>query len=254
MKKIIIGCLLSMSMSPLWAQLTESDTLKLGYKLSVNGSWITGNVERLIINTNFDVSHIGHHIGLKTSNTYTYGTIFKNETENDIFSRNFIYLNPRKRLYPYAMLWLQNSLRQQIDFRYQAGVGVTYQLIHQQKHQLKFSSTITREQTRYDGTAFFEIPENLSGSKIDNWRSTFRVLGEHQWFKGKLRAHYESWYQPAFDDGNNWRYYLNAAVEVPISKHVSFRSALLYSHDNIVLANIKRDDKIVTFGLSISNY
>lgn len=236
------------------AQLTERDTVRFGYKLSVNGSWITGNVERLIINNNLDLSHSGKHIGLKTSNTYTYGTIFKQKTENDIFSRNFIYLNPRKRFYPYAMLWLQNSLRQKIDFRYQAGMGVTYGLIRQPKHQLKLSTTITREQTRYDGTVFFETPQNLSENKIDNWRSTFRVLGEHRLLNGKLKAHYESWYQPAFDDGNNWRYFINAVLELPISKFVSFRSALIYSHENIVLSTIKRDDKLVTFGLSISNY
>jgi hypothetical protein len=254
MKNVIIGSLLSLSMSPLWAQLTESDTLKLGYKIAVNGSWITGNVERLIINNNLDLSHVGKSIGLKTSNSYTYGKIFKRETENDIFSRNFLYLNPRKRLYPYAMLWLQNSTRQRIEFRYQAGVGVTYGLIRQTNHHLKISTTITHEKTRYDGEIFFQDPKNLTKNIVDNWRSTFRLLGEHKLFKGKIRAHYETWYQPALDDRNNWRYFLNAALELPISKHISFRSSLIYSHDNIVLTNIKRDDKIVTFGLSNSKY
>ena len=236
------------------AQLTESDTLRFGYKASVNGSWITGNVERLIINNNLDVSHVGKRIGLKTSNTYTYGTIFKRETENDFFSRNFIYLHPDKKFYPYLMVWLQNSKRQQIEFRSQVGVGVTYSLLHTPRQLLKISGTISTEETRYNGTSFFILPENLEINEVNNWRGTLRLLGQHRLSNRKLKLSYETWYQPAFDDAENWRYYINAALDIPLSQHISFRSAILYTHDNIVLSNIKRDDKFVTFGLSFGNY
>lgn len=236
------------------AQLTESDTLRFGYKINVNGSWITGNVERLLINNNLDVSHVGKRIGLKTSNTYTYGTIFKRETENDFFSRNFIYLNPSKKIYPYAMVWLQNSKRQQIEFRSQIGVGVTYTLFHTPRQLFKISGTISKEETRYNGTTFYITPENLKIDAVNNWRGTLRLLGNHRLGNRKLRLSYETWYQPAFDDQYNWRYFLNAALELPLSKHFSFRTAMVYSHDNIVLTSIKRDDKFVTFGVTFGNY
>ncbi len=254
MVKSILSTLLFMSMSPLWAQLTEGDTLRFGYRVNVNGSWITGNVERLLINSNLELSHGEKKIGIKSSNSYIYGTIFKRETENDMFSRNFFYLNPRNRFYPYAMLWLQNSKRQQINFRSQAGLGVSYALVSKGTHHVKVSGTITREETYYDGTNFFIIPENLEMDRVKNWRGTIRVLGNHVMANGKVKIHYETWYQPSLNDTENWRYFMNASLDVPISKHFSFRTAFLYNHDNIVLASIKRDDKIMTFGINWSNF
>ncbi len=243
-----------MKVTSTYAQLTESDTARFGYKASVNGSWITGNVERLLINNTLDLSHVGKHIGIKSSNTYTYGTIFRRETENDFFSRNFMYLNPGKKLYPYIMVWLQNSKRQQINIRSQLGIGATYTIIHSPLHLIKVSGTVSVEETRYNGKSFFIVPENLEIDQVKNWRGTIRILGQHRLSNRKLRLSYETWYQPALDDNINWRYYLNAGLELPLSKHLSFRSAIVYTHDNIVLANIKRDDKFVTFGLTVGNY
>lgn len=183
-----------------------------------------------------------------------YGTIFNNETEDDIFSRNFVYLYPRARFYPYAMLWLQNSKRQRITFRYQAGIGATYRVIQSIEDQLKLSATLTYEETTYDGTDFTIEPENLDTDMVTTWRTTFRVLGDHHFAGNRVRLHYETWYQPAFGDSNNWRYYLNGALEVPLAKHFSFRMAVLYTHEEIVLTSIKRDDKILTVGLNWSNF
>lgn len=250
----IVFVLLFVSMGLSYAQLTESDTLRFGYRLNVNGSWITGNVERLLVNTNVELSHVGQTIGLKTSTSYVYGTIFNNETEDDIFSRNFICLYPRARFYPYAMLWVQNSKRQRIEFRHQAGIGATYGVIQSTEHQIKLSGTVTHEETRYDGTDFLVEPENLDIDNVTAWRATVRLLGNHHFAGNRIRLHYETWYQPAFGDRNNWRYYLNAALDIPFAKHFSFRTALLYTHEQIVLTNIKRDDKILTFGLNWSNF
>jgi hypothetical protein len=253
-KRIGFTLLFSVLLSSVWAQLTESDTLRFGYRANVNGSWITGNVERLLISTNADLSHVGKSIGFKSSNSYLYGTIYKKETENDIFSRNFFYLHPRKRFYPYGMVWLQNSTRQQIDLRYQVGLGVTYGLVNTESNQLKISTTLTYEKTHYNGTNFFIEPKDVDSNTVTNQRVTIRLLGNHMLIKRKFKLKYETWYQPAFNDVNNWRYYLNTSLEFPVSKHFSFRTALLYTHDNMVLAGVKRDDKIMTFGVNISNY
>ena len=250
----IVFVLLFVSMGLSYAQLIESDTLRFGYRLNVNGSWITGNVERLLVNTNLELSHVGETVGLKSSTSYLYGTIFSNKTEDDIFSRNFIYLYPRARFYPYAMFWVQNSKRQQIKFRYQAGFGATYGVFQLAEHHVKLSGTVTYEETRYDGTDFTVEPENLDIDNVTAWRATWRLLGEHHFAGNRLRLHYETWYQPALGDRTNWRYYLNAALDIPFTRHFSLRTALLYTHEQIVLTNIKRDDKILTFGLNWSNF
>jgi hypothetical protein len=252
--KIVLLLLLLVSWVSVHAQLTEGDTLRFGYKFNVTGSRITGNIERLLISTSLDLSHAGKTVGLKSSTTYLYGTIFKNETENDFFSRNFIYLYPRKRLYPYAMMWLQNSVRQRIDFRYQTGVGVSYGLLHLPKQQIKISTTITHEETRYTGTDFLTEPENAEGNKIKTWRGTVRLLGHHAFADSKFKLLMETWYQTALGDSNNWRYLLSAAAEVPISSHFAFRSSLLYSYESIVLVGVEQHDSILSFGFTIKNF
>lgn len=254
MSKFLIACFSLLTLSPAWAQLTESDTLQFGYKATINGSWITGNVQRLLINNGIDLSHVGKHVGIKTSNTYIYGTIFQNKTENDFFSRNFFYYEPRARLYPFMMVWLQNSRRQQIGFRHQAGFGVTYAALQKSNHLMKVSVTVTHEQTRYNDNLFDITPKNLTGNKVQNWRGTVRAMGHYVLSNNKILLHYETWYQPAFDDTNNWRYYFNASLELPIAKYVSFRGTINYWHENLVLTRIKRDDKIVTFGLVFGNF
>lgn len=254
MYKVVLICV-SLSMSFVsYAQFTESDTLQFGYRLNVNGSWITGNVDRLLINGNGELSHVGKVIGLKSANSYVYGQIFKQETENDIFSRNFIYLSPRAKIYPYAMLWLQNSKRLGIKFRHQAGLGVTYRVMQAMGQTVKVSATVTQEETRYNGSDFAIEPANLNGDEVITWRATIRLFASHELIGNRVVFHYETWYQPALDDSNNWRYYLNASMDVPFSKHFSFRAAVLYSHEQVVLTTIKRDDKIVTFGLNWSNF
>lgn len=254
MKRIFTCCIVILLHGSVLAQLTESDTLRFGYRFNVNGSWITGNVERLLITNNLDLSHIGKSIGVKSSNNYTYGTIYGFKTENDIFSRNFVYLHPKRRIYPYAMLWVQSSKRQQIDFRYQVGLGASISVIQKPNHQLKISTTLSQENTRYQGTTFNIEPENLKVDEVSNWRGTVRLLGNHHIVNNKLILKYETWYQPAFDDANNWRYFIQTALEIPLSRHFSFRSALIYSHENIVLSTIKQDDKILTFGLNLGNF
>ncbi len=172
--RIFFTVLFSVLLSSVWAQLTESDTLRFGYRANVNGSWITGNVERLLINSNLELSHIGKVVGVKSSNSYLYGTIYQRETENDIFSRNFFYLNPSKCFYPYIMLWLQNSTRQQIDLRYQVGLGASYGLVNTKTNQLKISATLTYQETRYNGLKFFIEPKDVEANKIKNERITVR--------------------------------------------------------------------------------
>ncbi len=235
-----------------FAQLNEYDTIKTGYRVSSNGSWITGNVERLILNNQFDFIKNGKTFSFKSSNQYTYGTIFKRETENDFFLRNFLYYQYKRKVYPYAMLWYQSSKRQLLDQRWQVGAGISYRIIQNKNLIIKTSATLSYESSTYENNLFNFIPEGIDKSTVTCWRGTARFWGVYQHNKFKITN--EAWYQQASNDEKNYRILTQTQIDYSISKKFSFRTQLQYTFENLVVARVKKEDKLLTFGFAIGNF
>jgi hypothetical protein len=235
------------------AQLSEADSSSWRGRLSSGGTLITGNVERLLWITTLEASYVEPEQkawGFKSSSVYQYGTFGQRLTENDIISRNFIYAFPKSWIYPYIMLWGESNYRRKFAFRYQAGVGGTVVILHEAHHTLKASLTLTNEQTTFNGSTFRDMP--LITSNVQNlWRGTVRLAGRNSLFEGKVRVEYEAWYQQNFANSEDYRYLAEAALFVPLTKTVSFRTAVSYTRDNIVLVGVERADLLLTFGLSL---
>lgn len=235
------------------AQLTETDTLNFSWKLSSNGSWLSGNVERLIILSSADIAIIEESFAIRSSNTYQYGTVGSRLTENDFFSRNFFYLFPRNEVYPYLMGWMETNRRRNFSFRYQIGPGFSWGFIDNETSTVKVSFTATYEKTNYRATIYSQ--EEYNGNNvIDLFRGTIRVFGKHKLFDDKIRLTYEAWGQRAFDDLNNHRLYANIIIEVPLTKLLSFRTGYNYYYESVVLAGVKPRDNFLYFGFSIGEY
>lgn len=103
-----IGLLLAVLLSAcasLQAQLTEADTLKWNYRLSANGSWIAGNVERLLLVGTADFSTVNTNWALRSSSRYQYDTLwaFHFKTDLMILKKNFspakVWLYIRRQMY-----------------------------------------------------------------------------------------------------------------------------------------------------------
>lgn len=232
-----------------FAQLSEADTARFSIRAATTGSLSLGNVERFLVISNVDFSHLTKRIGLKTSNTYIYGTFRRTLTEDDFISKNFFYLVPQNRFYPYLMLWLEKNYRRRFDLRYQMGAGITYQLLRQKKNSIKLSLNLTTEETRFFNNQFREF-ENGDSRVIATWRVAGRLYGHHRLLKNKLHFTYEFWYQPSLEYEDNFRYHGDFLLEIALNKILSFRTAFNYTHENIVLTGVQRDDTFFTFGLS----
>ncbi len=235
------------------AQLAEQDTARRGYMLATSGMLITGNVERFLWTSTGELRHVAPVWGFISTNTYQYGTIFNNKTEDDLISRNFVYLFPKKRWYPYQMTWLERNWRRKIDHRYQIGLGGTWVVIRQSKHLLKLSLTGTYESTHFRGINFENYPDGET-STIRTWRATVRVFGNNVIGKNKLRLRYEAWIQPSLEDADNFRYHLEGVASLPMGKRFSLQTNVNYSFENIVLESIKQRDLIWTFGISFQSF
>jgi hypothetical protein len=249
------AALLLLLTSPLIAraQLNEADTLKFGYRLTLNGSWITGNLERLLVTATADLSTVHRVWAFRTSNSYQHGTFGKFRTENDLFSKNFFYLFPKKAVYPYVMGWLETNLRRSIGFRYQVGPGVSWAFVRKEHHSMKVSATATFEETRFDRDTF-EMAAYEGTFRLQTARATARLIGQHRVAKGNLRIRYELWGQPSVLDADNFRLHADVSVEVPIHRLLAVRTAFNYNYESVVVSGAFRQDTFWMFGLTLANF
>ncbi len=238
---------------PAYCQLNESDSLRWQFKASATASLLNGILDRFITVNKLEAGHALEHFGFSTRNDYQYGTFGPSTTENDLTSFNYIYLNPRSRVYPYLMVLAEVNYRRQLTQRYQPGVGVSWNVMRKPHHFLKLSATASYETSTYKGTRFTYL-EDTTRNVVNTARLTARAYGRHRLFNNKLRAFYEFWFQQSVQVQQNYRLYAEAALELPITKHFSFRANGRFTYENIQLLGLKPYDLYATLGVSISSF
>lgn len=231
------------------AQLSEVDTLRWQYRITATGNWSRGNVEQFMLLGTGELAHVKERWGFKSALNYQYGTFFHRQTLGEGIWRNFLYLNPRARLYPYLMLWYQQSYQRGIDDRTQVGPGMTYVLLRKNAQLLKLSVTGTYETSTFRTSSYRERVD-LTDPVIENWRLTGRLYGEHRLFDGMLRLQYEAWVQPSLTDADNLRALVDAGLNFPLKKGFALRQALRWSYESVVQRPNSYADMLWTFGIS----
>jgi hypothetical protein len=231
------------------AQLLESDTSKWYFRGEGGLNWSGGNVERLLIRADIQAKHVDTTWGFVTYHNYMYGNWGKMTTENDYLSRNFLYLFPKRRLYPYMMVWLERNFRRRIDFRYQVGPGITGVLWRKPKVLLKLSTTATYEATDFTSNIILS-DGTVATAPINVWRLTARAYGKLTPFNAPLHIGYEFWFQQSLAQSQNYRYYIEGLAEYRWAKHVAFKSQISLSHEQLTLRSFKKTDWYWTLGFS----
>ncbi len=237
-----------------FAQINESDTLSFKANLSVTGFYQGGNVETFIFRAKSDLSFKPFKKWVyKTTNSYVYQAFGKEKADEDILSLNFLYLNPDRKLYPLALGFISTNFRRKIDLRYLVGAGATYQVFEKDDNWLKVALT-----SEYETTEFGEFNYNLSeynGQKtIETMRATIWLNGKYKLFKEKLIITHESYYQPSLEESNNYRWQADIGFELPLWDYINFKINYVHTFESLVIANQKRRDNILTFGLKIKSY
>lgn len=237
--------MLLVSTPALQAQLAESDTLPWHVELSASFFLSSGNVDRVLWRTDATLKHATEAWGIASSSTYLFGSFGGNATERDLLARNFVYLLPKERLYPYLMFWLQTHKRRRIDWRYQLGPGVTLVARRTASEIVKLSATVTYEQTELQGHPLV-VP-----SDPDLWRLTGRLFAAQSLFSGRLQVRYELWHQVALQDGGDHRWFADVSLRVPLQTWLSLRSDASATRESRVLPGVRRRDLYWTFGVTV---
>ena len=244
---LIIPCFLN-------CQTNESDTLNFKADLSFTGFWQDGNVETLILRAKSEVSFKPLKKWVfKTRNSYVYQEFGKEKADADFLSLNFIYFNPKRKIYPLALGFMSTNFRREIEFRSLVGAGVSFQAYSKKKDWLKMSLTSEYEQTRFNETDFNK--DYYDGKSIlDTFRATLWVNGKYYLFKDKVILTHESYVQPSLERGDNYRWQADLGVELPVWSFLNFKVNYLHTFESLVISGQNQEDTFLTFGFTIKSY
>ncbi len=238
--------------NPSIAQINESDTTRFQLRASVTGNYQEGNVNLFLVRGKLDVSlRLNKHIVFKSQNANLYQEFSNNKADNDIFSRNYLYLNPTKKWYPFIITYINTNFRRKIDYRYFTGIGGTYRLFNNVNNTIKISLSAVQEKTHFNTSTFNDDRYNGSNS-IELCRSTLYLGGWYYVAKTKLRFYYDAYYQIAMNYASNYRSQIDVGIDFPVWKGLAFNSSFNFTHENIVPLGIEQQDKIVSLGCSYS--
>lgn len=233
-----------------FAQLNESDTAKFQMRLSLTGNYQQGNVEVLNIKSKIDYSFSIHRTWVfKSQNSSLYQAFYSKKSDNDIFSRNYLYYKPQNKVYPFAIAYISTNFRRKINSRYFAGAGITIQALNIKKTVLKISASAVYENTNFKATGF-NYPEYNGTDKINLWRGTLYAGGWSYILQRRVRLYYDGYWQPAFNNRHNYRAQFDIGADAPLWKGLSFNTLFALTHENVIINNILKNDKMLTFGLA----
>lgn len=242
--------LLLLGWANVFAQLNESDTVRFQLRTSLTGNYQRGNVNILTVRSRIDFTYSpAKALVIKSQNSSLYQEFSSKKADNDIFSRNFIYYKPQRRVYPFSIAYISSNYRRKINTRLFAGAGITYQLLNKTEHVIKLSVSVVYETNRFNGLSYNYNKYN-GGNKIDLWRGTLYLAGWNYIFNKKFRMYYDAYWQPAFNDKNNYRTQFDLGIDYPLWKGLNFTALYTFTHENIVISNIKQEDRILGFGFS----
>lgn len=238
----------------LLAQINESDTLNFKAKLALTGFWQGGNVETLIFRAKSDLSFKpwGNTV-FKTQNSYVYQEFGKEKADEDILSLNFLYFNPKRKIYPLLLGFVSTNFRREINLRYLFGGGVTFQLLNKKKNWLKMSLSSEYERTNFKETSFNTTRYNGEKS-INTLRGTIWLNGRYELVKNKMILTHESYFQPSLIRGDNYRWQADFGLEFPIWKFLNIKANYLHTFESIVVSDQKEEDQFLTLGFTLKTF
>lgn len=233
-----------------FAQLTETDTMKLNALMSMNGNFSAGNVDRILIFTRGEtvLSATNRAWVFKTQNSYRYGTVKSNETENDLTLVDYVYHQPFKTVYPFIMASYENSLLKKIRHRVGGGIGVTVVPLRNKTSLLKFSVTAYVDRSVYDS----ETNEGAyrRSQFVNTIRPTIRIFERHQ-LKESISFFYEFIDQISVSKSGNHRLIGSAGFKYGYSEMVEVSSSVNYSHEDLTAEDVEPNDVFLTVGINV---
>lgn len=226
------------------ARLSEGDSTGIALTASVGGSYSAGTIERTLVLTGLDVAVIERNVGITSSSNFTYGTFGPYVTERDLLTKNFFFLSPRERWYPFVMFWYERGLRRAIDHRLQPALGGTWVALQDSIGWIRFSASMAPEFTEWS------TPLADGRSSITVYRAIGRIAAMVRSTDNLFDLEIEAWAQPNVEDLSDVRAYARSSVSMKIFRSLRLRAAGTWMYEPYVPSTVEPEDLLITFGLS----
>lgn len=230
---------------------SQQDTATVVYNFAVTGSLAKGNLEQFRIAETCSFKYTDKFKGFLLEPNFSYGTFSNFKIEKDFSVRNINYLFPKNRFFVFHLLKYEKSLRRQIDYRWQTGLGIGSNLFQNIKGNSLISFGIVYDRTNYYSNIFSEI--DTLGSDIRNTlKGSLLLAGTQKINKGNIIVGYQFWYQQTIDLLLDKRLQSIVNLDFKLHKNIYFRTTIFYFYESIVVKNIKNNDLLISFGINFS--
>lgn len=235
--------MVSAQMTEALARLADADQ-NVAATVSLNGTYSAGTIDRTLILAGVDVAAIGRLVGVTSSTSFTYGTFGAYVTERDLLTKNFFFVAPQERCYPFVMVWYERGLRRAIEHRLQPALGGTWVALQDTIGWIRLSASVAPEFTE------FRAPLPDGRSSITVYRAIGRVAAWIRTSDHRFAADLECWAQPNVEDLSDVRAYANISISVKIVDELRLRANTTWIREPYVPSTVQPEDLLITFGLS----
>ncbi len=227
------------------AQIDERDSASVAATFGLTGSITRGTLNRTLVVGTIDAIARDSVVGTRVTVNGTYGTFGGLTTERDVMARMFGYVWTSKVVYPYAMMWMERSVRRSIAARWQPGVGATWVLVSDANFSVRVSATAS-----YDVVEFVRVlPDGRR--RLAQFRPIARVAARWRSTGAGLVASAEGWIQPSLQ-GTGIRQFLDCQVSAPLSQWLALRASVMTIDEPLIPAGASTYDLYASAGLALS--
>lgn len=212
----------------------------LSYRFFGDGNFTQGNVNRSLLVLRAEVTLAGPVLSIATNPRFSYGKQNGVVAERDTYVDLFVDVFKKRKTYLFGLGTVEISNLRGIELRQLAGAGVGYRLLQTDRNTIILTNAIIHESTN-----FTERPT------IVTQRNSFRVKGNHQFLRNRIRFNHITFVQPSLEDFSNLRWNTLLSLEMPLSKWISIRTSFANTYESQVDATRRHHDSHLTFGVSL---
>lgn len=203
----------------------------------------TNDLNSFVIANNLKFTVSKKHFSFHTANSWVYGEQSDVVSNNDYSSLiEFDFLKNEKRLYYWGTGTFDKSYSLKIDFRFQAGAGLGFNVVQSPKLLINITEGLLYE----TGSL---IDKDLGERDYDVWRNSARI--KYRWvIQDIIILDGSLFYQPSISTRHDTIFKSATTLSIKIRKWLSVSSALTYNE--ITLTD--RRNLIVTYGVVMERF
>jgi hypothetical protein len=242
MSKIITLFFLLLSGNAAFAQFNDS----IHHRFSFSSTGIinqTKDVSSYVLNNAISYEINQKKLNFSSAASWVFGEQQKKVSNNDYSAfANLDYLKDIKRLYYWALFNFDKSLSLKVNYRFQSGAGVAYNLLNKPDLNLSLSDGFVYESS--------DLTDPVVGKDVyQTVRNSFR-LKFHWSYKDILVFDIADFYQPSLASFKDYILKSNNKLSIKLNKWLAVNTSVAYNK----ISRTNRQNLLITYGLTVDKY